>query len=137
MHVVLAPLYKLLHNNVHFHWTSEHDDILKQVKETLTAQCELTLPNTTHPFFIMVDASAIGIGTVLVQSDEHNQMQVISYNSRLFTENEQKSAIMYRELCAVAYALEIYEFIIIGSNILIQSLPITNQFLAYLPAKAL
>ena len=89
---------------------------MKQVKETLTAQCELTLPNTTHPFFIMVDASATGIGTVLVQSDEHNQMQVISYNSRLFTENEQKSAILYRELCAVAYALEIYEFIIIGSK---------------------
>ena len=116
MHVILAPLYKLLHNNVSFHWNSEHEDVFQEVKNTLTKNCELTLPNTKNPFFIMVDASAAGMGTVLAQADNNGQMQIISYNSRLFTESEQKIAIIYRELSAIVYALEIYEFIIIGSK---------------------
>ena len=116
MHVILAPSYKQLHNNVPFTWTSEHANSLKEVKSTLTAQCELTLTNTTQPFFIIIDASAIGIDTGLVQADENNQMQVISYNSRIFTENEQKCTIMYRELGDGAYELEIKEFLIIGSR---------------------
>ena len=38
----------------------------------------------------MVDAYAIGVGTVSVQADEKDQMQVVSYSSRIFTECEQK-----------------------------------------------
>ena len=66
-------------------------------------------------------------------------MQVISYNSRLFTENEQKTAIMYRELGAVAYALEIYDrnFNNRFQTSTLQYSPTINQFLAFSPDKAL
>ena len=64
----------------------------------------------------MVDASAIEGGTVLVQTDGKGQMQVISYNLRIFTESEQKLAVIYRELSAIVYTLEIYEILIIGSK---------------------
>ena len=55
----------------------------------------------------MVDASVIRVGTVLVQSDDKRQMQDISYYSRRFTESEQKIAVIFRELTAIVYALEI------------------------------
>ena len=38
----------------------------------------------------MIGASAIGVFTVLVQADDEDQMQVIPYNSRIYTECEQK-----------------------------------------------
>ena len=69
MHVILAPLYTLLHDNVSFNWNKENEAVF-QVKHTLTHNCELTLPNTKNPFIIMADASAIGVGTVNVQTDE-------------------------------------------------------------------
>ena len=64
----------------------------------------------------MVDASSIGVGTVLFQADGKEQMQLMSCNSRLFNESEQKVAILCREITAIVYALEIYEFLIISSN---------------------
>ena len=64
----------------------------------------------------MVDASALGVGTVLMQADDKGQMQLISYKSSFFTEGEQKAAVIYRELIAIVYAVEIYDFLINGSK---------------------
>ena len=79
----------------------------------MTADTELTIPNTKHPFFITVDASLVGLGAA--QINEVNKMKVISYNSRILNTQEQKLSTLDRELLAIVYALQIYEFLIIGS----------------------
>ena len=43
-------------------------------------------------------------------------MQVISYNSRVLTTQEQKLSSYDRKLCAIIFALSQYEFMIIGSK---------------------
>ena len=43
-------------------------------------------------------------------------MQVISYNSRILTTQEQKLSTYDRELCAITFALSHYEFIVIDSK---------------------
>ena len=43
-------------------------------------------------------------------------MQIISYNSRILTTQEQKLSTYDRELCAITFALSQYEFFIIGSK---------------------
>ena len=82
---------------------------------SLTSETELTIQNTKHPFFITVDASLIGLGAVLFQLNEQNKMKVISYNSRLLNPQEQKLSTLDRELLGIVHALQIYEFLIIGS----------------------
>ena len=82
---------------------------------SLTSETELTIPNTKHPFFIKVDASLIGLGAVLFQLNEQNKMKVISYNSRILNPQEQKLSTLDRELLGIVHALQIYEFLIIGS----------------------
>ena len=79
---------------------------------SLTSETDLTIPNTKHPFFITVDASLIGLGAVLFQQ---NKMKVISYKSRILNPQKQKLSTLDRELLAVVHALQIYEFLIIGS----------------------
>ena len=81
----------------------------------MTAETELTLPNTKHPFFITVDAFLVGLGAVLFQMNEEYKMRVISYNSRILNIQEQKLSTLDRELLANFSALQIYEFLIIGS----------------------
>ena len=82
----------------------------------MTADTELTIPNTTHQFFITVDASLVGLGALgAVQMNEENKMKVIFYNSRILNTQEQKLSTLDRELLAIVYALQIYEFFIIGS----------------------
>ena len=85
------------------------------MQTSLTSDTELTIPNTKHPFFITVDASLIGLGALLFQLNEQNQMKVMSYNSRILNPQEQKFSTLERELFGKVHALQIYEFIIIGS----------------------
>ena len=46
----LKPLYTLLHDDVKFQWTPEIEKIFQDVKNAMTAETELTIPNTKHPF---------------------------------------------------------------------------------------
>ena len=115
LHINLKPFYDLLHENTPWKWTDDHERLFQTLKNSLTADTELTIPNTKHPFFITVDASLIGLGAVLFQLNDHNQMKVISYNSRILNPQEQKLSTLERELLGIVHALQIYEFIIIGS----------------------
>ena len=115
LHINLKPFYDLLHEKTPWKWTDEHESLFQKLKMSLTSETELTIPNTKHPFFITVDASLIGLGAVLFQLNEQNKMKVISYNSRILNPQEQKLSTLDRELLGIVHALQIYEFLIIGS----------------------
>ena len=115
LHINLKPFYDLLHENTPWKWTDEHEQLFQKLKTSLTSETELTIPNTKHPFFITVDASLIGLSTVLFQLNEQNKMKVISYNSRTLNPQEQKRSTLDRELLGIVHALQIYEYLIIGS----------------------
>ena len=90
LHINLKPLYTFLHEGVIFRWTPELEKTFQGVKNAMTAGTELTIPNTNDPFFITIDASLVGLGTVLFQMNEGNKMRVFSYNSRILNTQEQK-----------------------------------------------
>ena len=98
LHISLKPFYTLLHDDISFEWTPELDKLFNQIKLSLSKDAELAIPNTTHPFYITVDASLIGLGAVLFQPNSKNKMQIISYNSRILTTQEQKLSTYDREL---------------------------------------
>ena len=81
----------------------------------MTADTELTIPYTKHPFFLTGNASLVGLGAVLFQMNEENKMKVIFKNSRILNTQEQKLYTLDRELLAIVYALQTYEILIIGS----------------------
>ena len=88
LHIDLKPLYTILHDDVKFQWTPEQEKLFQHVKNKMTAETELTIPNTKHPFFITVDASLVGLGAVLFQMNDDSKMRVISYNSRILNTQE-------------------------------------------------
>ena len=115
LHINLKPFYDLLHENTPWKWTDEHENLFQKLKKSLTSEAELTIPNTKHPFFITVDASLIGLGAVLFQLNEQNKMKVISNNTRILNPQEQKISTLDKELLGIVHALQIYDFLIIGS----------------------
>ena len=114
LHINLKPFYDLLHENTPRKWTDEHESLFQKLKMSLTSETELTIPNTKHPFFITIDASLIGLSD-LFQLNEQNKMKNISYNSRILNPQEQKLSTLDRELLGIVHALQIYDFLIIGS----------------------
>ena len=65
----------------------------------------------------MCDASNFGIGAALLQSHNGtNKMNLISANSRLFTQAELRLSTLMRECTAIIYTLIEHEFLILGSK---------------------
>ena len=65
----------------------------------------------------MSDASNFGIGAALLQShNKTSKMNLISANSRLFTQAEFRLSTLMRECTAIIYTFTAYGFLIIGSK---------------------
>jgi len=62
---ISTPLTSLLQKNAQYIWT----ETFHKLKQALTSTPVLILPDFTKPFTIEIDASVIGIGAVLMQSN--------------------------------------------------------------------
>ena len=89
----------------------------QEIKKLLTEQISNTIPDPNQPFYAMCDASNSGIGAALLQSHSGTKKpNLISANSRLFTQAELRLSTLMRECTAIMYTLTEYEFLILGSK---------------------
>ena len=96
---------------------SNGQTVLEKMKQTITKQIEITMPDTSKPFYIITDAFNTGIGAALLQQHPtENKMKLISANSRLFTPIETRLSTLIRECSAIIFALTEYEFLLTGSE---------------------
>ena len=71
---------------------------IRRKKKLLAEQISNTIFDPNQPFYAMCDASNFGIGAALLQSHSGtNKMNLISANSRLFTQAELRLSILMRE----------------------------------------
>ena len=118
MQLYLRPFYNILRQQNNFEWNTEHQTRFEEIKKLLTEQISNTIPDSNQPFYAMCDASNFGIGAALLQSHNGtNKMNLISANSRLFTQAELRLSTLMRECTAIIYTLTEYEFLILGSNL--------------------
>ncbi len=81
-----------------------------------TAMCAL-LPNFKKYFVLYTDASAFGIGAVLMQNNSLSKHRVSAYASRFLNEAEQNYGVTKRESLAVIWALRHFRELILGYKI--------------------
>ena len=74
----------------------------------------MTVHSTKYPFHIHVDSSNVGTGCLLVQEFPEGK-GLVSFNSTVSENAEQKMSALHRELCGIVSALQTYEHCIIGS----------------------
>ena len=67
LRVNCKPLYELTHDNTPFHWTNEHEQVFKKIKEDISSDTILAIPDVRYLFLIHVDSSNVGTGSILVQ----------------------------------------------------------------------
>ena len=114
LHVDCKPFYNLTRTETKFVWTTEHEKLFNDLKVRISEDTILAIPDTKHAFHVHVDASFIGVGSILFQELPEGK-RIVSFNSRVYTEEEQKMSTTARELCGVISALQTYEHYLIVS----------------------
>jgi hypothetical protein len=105
---IASPLYPLTQINskevYKDNWTSLHQSCFEAIKTALTHAPTLKMPDFDMPFEVIVDASNIAIGAVLVQDG-----RPCAYESRKLTPAEVRWTTTERELFAAVHALKVWE----------------------------
>ncbi len=111
---IASPLTRLLKKDVPFLWNDAQKHSFTTLKNALTHAPVLAFPDYKLPFTICTDASALGIGAVLMQTEEGKRPHAIAYASRVLTSAESKCSITYLEALAVVWALQHFRYNIFG-----------------------
>jgi hypothetical protein len=131
---IAAPLYHLFKKHVRWQWTAVEQTAFDELKDALTSEPVLALPDFDRPFILHTDASATGIGAVLTQlssSDaaapnspdrRHKLMNgrqtefVIYYASRTLSKAERQYGTTQRECLAVKWAICLFRPFLLGRH---------------------
>ena len=105
LHVDSQPFYDLIIDSTPFRWTHEHEKLFQSIKDRINEDTILAVPSTYHPFHIHVASSNAGMGCVRIQQFPEGK-RIISFNSRIFDNAEQKTSTLHRELCGIVPALQ-------------------------------
>jgi transposase InsO family protein len=84
-------------------WTEEHTIAMTNIQHLLVSSPVISAPNLAHPFCLVTDASAYGIGACLYQVI-NNRIYYNGFIARKLSASEQRYGSSKRELLAVVYA---------------------------------
>ena len=99
-------------------WTEIEEQAFIACKGILSEEALLHYPDYTIPFVIQTDASAVGLGAVLLQV-KSDQEKPIWYASRALSSHESKYHARELECLAVKWALRRFRYIIEGCRVIV------------------
>ena len=99
------PLIDLTKKGAEFIWEKRHQAAFDTLINLMAARPVLLQPNFDKQFVLQTDASALGIGAVLLQQGDTKKLQPVEFFSATFTPTERNYDIYERELLAIMKAL--------------------------------
>ena len=115
-----VPLHDLTRKNARFRWGSEQDRAFQQLKRRLITAPILGMPKDEGTYYLDTDASDIGLGAVLSQ-DQDGQEVVLAYASRTLSKQERNYNVTRRELLGIVYGLKAYRQYLLGRQFVIRT----------------
>lgn len=113
---VVAPLTDLLKGNTRFVWSSLCQRAFDNVKSVLCSSPFLAAPRLDHPFKVHVDASDVGAGVVLLQTDANGVGRPMSFYSSKFNSFQLNYSVIEKETLALIWALQHFD-VYVGSSV--------------------
>ena len=105
-----APLTDLTSSSVPFRWTPACDQAFRILKVFLSSEPVVWTPDHSRPFHLQVDASGVGVGAVLLQSDpERDILHPVAYYSAKLKKHQLSYSTIEKEALALVKALQRFE----------------------------
>ncbi|GMF48441.1 unnamed protein product [Phytophthora fragariaefolia] len=110
------PLTNLLKKDAVWSVTSEAQQALEAITNSLQSAPRLALPDEDRPFSVVCDASDFAIGSALLQADAEGRERVVSFQSRQLKAAEKNYPGHDKELLAMKYALVKFRVHLLGQK---------------------
>ncbi len=101
-----SPLTLLLRKEVPYLWNTPQDRSFNDLKSALINAVVLAFPDYRIPFSLYIDASALSLGTVMMQPDARGKNRAIAYASHTLNEAEANCSVTHQEALAIVWALK-------------------------------
>lgn len=109
---LIRPIDQLKQKDVPFNWSEECESAFHKIKDIISSNPVLQLPDWNLPFELCTDASDKGSGSILYQRDKNlkrnQQLRVIGYQSYTFTKPEQNYSVTDKEGLGVIKAIKYF-----------------------------
>ena len=117
---ISKPLRELLSTKNAWTWEAIHEDSFIKLKEEISSPRVLALYDPLARTKISADASAYGLGAVLLQK-QHDQWRPITFSLRSLSETELRYAQIEKEALALTWALEKFSEYTLGKVIQLET----------------
>ena len=114
--MVSAPLVALTKKGTKFTWLDQHEGAFQELKNRLCSAPVLAYPDFERHFILQTDASDLGLGAVLTQTDDQGQERVISYASRSLSDREKAYSATEKEALAMIFAIDHFRVYLLGKE---------------------
>ena len=112
---ITHPLCELTRKGAKFEWTPECEKALLDLKRSLTSDETLGYFDPNNHTELIVDASPVGLGAILTQSDiTSGSSKIIAYASRALSDVEKRYSQMEREALAIVWGCEHFHLYLFG-----------------------
>nr|XP_050025119.1 uncharacterized protein LOC126519867 [Dermacentor andersoni] len=110
-------------------WSPEANEAFEGLKGALCSAVELATPDSSKPFWLFTDASAIAVGACLAQMTDNGTECPIAFASHRFTPTQMRWSTIEREAFGVIWGLKKFDTWVFGTKIFVVS---DHNPLAYL-----
>ena len=119
---ITDPLRKLTRSKADWKWTEVEKEALEGLKDAATGEI-LSYFNIHLDTLLIVDASPIGLGAILVQVNpmDEDDVRIIAYASRSLSDVERRYSQLEKECLAMVYGCEKFHVYVYGREFLIDT----------------
>ncbi|KAK7116800.1 hypothetical protein V1264_002415 [Littorina saxatilis] len=120
---IVSPLVELTKKNQpnKVRWSKECQMAFDRVKEILSSEPLVRLPDFSRPFTVRSDVSSTGIGAALMQPDDDDVLHPVLYASRKLLERETRYSTVERECLALVWAVDKFHRYLFGSHFFVET----------------
>lgn len=111
---VTEPLRKLTRKGTTWEWGTEQESAFNHLKELLTSNTVMAYFDPKKNTELIVDASPVGLGAILLQN-QNGQQSIIAYASKALTDVERRYSQTEREALAIVWSCEHFHLYIYGN----------------------
>ncbi|XP_064479849.1 uncharacterized protein LOC135393304 [Ornithodoros turicata] len=118
---IAEPLARATSRKKKWEWSEGMEDAFTKLKEEMARAPALRLPDFSKPFILATGASAVGVGAVLLQTDDTGFEHPLEFMSATLTEAQQRYTVMERECLAVVSAVGKFRQYLLGRQFTVRT----------------